>query len=99
MGGLKKAFKKIIGALDPQRAAQKKAEEAARQQAAEAEAAAQRQAELEAANQAATATAGAGTKESTTDVEGDTVSKQKKKLSGGRKGLTVARSGGKGINI
>lgn len=99
MGGLKKAFKKITGALNPARDAQKKAEEAARQQAAEAEAAAQRQAELEAANQAATATAGVGQKESTTDVEGETVSKQKKKLAGGRKGLTVSRSGGSGINI
>lgn len=100
MGFVKKGIKKITGAvkkiLNPADEARKQAElEAAR--AAEA---ARKQAELEAAKQAATAQSGVPLKDATTDVpEGDTLSKQKKKLSGGRKGLTVSRSGGSGINI
>lgn len=93
MGFVKKGIKKITGAikdiLDPAAEARKEAEEAARKQA-----------ELEAARAAATAQSGVPSKDATADLpEGDTLSKQKKKLSGGRKGLTVSRSGGAGINI
>ena len=93
MGIVKKVLKATTGIdLDKK----KKAEEEARRQAAEqAELAAKLQADQ---NKVATdAAAGQG--------EGETVdpttaaSTKKKKISQGRRGLTVARSGGGGINV
>lgn len=93
MGIVKKVLKATTGIdLDKKRKAE---EEAKRQAAEQAELAAKLQADQ--AKVAADAAAGQG--------EGETVdpttstSTKKKKISQGRRGLTVARSGGGGINV
>lgn len=94
MGIVKKALKKVakgITGRDP-------AEEAAN---AERDAAlqAEEQAVLAANKANVDASAAAGAADSTTADATQTASAAKKKLKGGRKGLTIARSGGTGINI
>lgn len=89
MGSIKKALNKVTG-----RDKAKEAEERARREA-------ERQAEIEAAQKAQQSNeATAGEEESVAEVGAkETESDKKKKLKGGRKGLTVARSGGSGINV
>lgn len=88
MGSIKKALNKVTG-----RDKLKEAEEQARREA-------ERQRAIEAAQKAQEGNeANAGEQESTSDVEVQKESDKKKKLKGGRQGLTVARSGGSGINV
>lgn len=96
MGFVKKTIKKITGADKAEKRAQEEAERSRR----EAEERARKQAELEAAQKSAMANAEGGDTEATTEIEGaDKVSNKKKQIKGGRKGLTVTRSGGSGLNI
>lgn len=97
MSSVKKALKKVTKAftgvdLD----ADRKAEEEARRQA-EAEAARAAALSAEQSKVAADAAKGVGESEQVDPTQ--SASAKKKKLSQGRKGLTVARSGGAGINV
>ena len=95
MGGIKKALNKVTG-----RDAKKEAERQAREAEQRAAEQAKMQAEIDAAQKAGLSNASnAGAAENTTEVEAQKASAKKKNIRGGRKGLTVARSGGSGINI
>ncbi len=87
MGAIKKALKAINPAAKAEEEARKAAEEAERQRL------------IQAQNDAALNQGEA--QEATTEIADtvDTEGKRKKKLAEGRKSLTVARSGGSGINI
>lgn len=99
MSGAKRVVKAIAtgGASELERRAEKEAKRQAEEARRQAEEAARKQAELEAAQNAASTIATA--KEEGVETVGETESKKKKSLRGGKKSLSVARSSGTGINL
>jgi len=100
MGKVGKELRRARDKVTGKSKAEEEARNAEQRAKEEAEKRAREQAELEAA-QSAASTAGQGAEQAETDIgsEGTKQSAQKKKLKGGKKGLSISRASGSGINI